>query len=73
MQVNAALARRRADWEAQRQRLIAVIRTDTAKAVEQVARRRQWTLAPEGTPGATDATGEAAKALRIQWQQGAAQ
>lgn len=73
MQVNAALARRLADWEAQRQRLIAVIRTDTAKAVEQVARRRHWALAPEGTPGATDATGEAAKALRIQWQQGAAQ
>ena len=69
-QVGAALTQRRADWQTQRARLMAVITKDTQEAVMQIARRQGWTLVPQGSLRATDATDAVAQALRTQWQQG---
>jgi hypothetical protein len=68
--VQPALDRQSAIWQAQRGSLIAEIRADTAKAVEQVAMRRGWILVAGPQGGATDATDEAADDLRAQWQMG---
>lgn len=69
-QVGAALAQRRASWQAQQARLMAVITKDTQEAIMQIARRQGWTLVSQGSPRATDATDAVAQALRTQWQQG---
>jgi hypothetical protein len=69
-QVAAALARKRLDWQTQEAKLIAVITIDTQQAVAQIARRQRWTLVPQGSPRASDATESVAQALRAQWQQG---
>ncbi|HZT43409.1 MAG TPA: hypothetical protein VFA07_14670 [Chthonomonadaceae bacterium] len=69
-QVGTALAQKRADWQAQQARLMAVITKDTQEAVAQIARRQGWTLVPQGSPRATDATDSVAQALRAQWRQG---
>ena len=63
---------RRADWQAQQERLLALIRSDTQQAVDQVARQQGWTLTAEGAPGASDATASVAAALRAQWRSDAA-
>jgi len=69
-QVAQALARQRARWQAQQAQMLAVITRDTQEAVQQIARRQGWTLVPQGSPRATDATDSVARALRAQWLQG---
>ena len=48
----------RTDWQALRKNLIAGIRTDTVKAVTQIARKEGWVVAPEGDPAAADVDAE---------------
>jgi hypothetical protein len=66
--VESALNRQAALWQAQRAKIVAEIRADTEKAVQQVALRRGWTLEEAPRPGALDATKEAAEDLRGQWR-----
>ena len=63
-------ARQEAEWQAQRERLMAVIRADTAKAVAQIAKQQGWNLVSEGTPRAEDETKTIMPLLRQQWMQG---
>ena len=67
-QITAALARQKTAGSRQREQILALIRADTEQALQQIAARENWKLVPAGTPGATDATNDAAKALREQWQ-----
>lgn len=68
MQSRFALARRQELLARQRAGLIAMIRQDTAKLVQQIAHRGGWKLVNEGTPGAADATQQTAEALRELWR-----
>ena len=72
-QITAALARQKTATAAQRDRLIAVIQADTDQAVQQIAIREGWRLVPAGTKFASDATDDAAKALRAQWKKSPSQ
>ena len=72
-QIASALQRQNIAANAQRDRLLAVIRADTEQAVAQIAARENWKLVPVGTQGATDATDAVAKALREQWKPAPAQ
>jgi hypothetical protein len=69
-QVQSALARQSAVWRAQRTTLLDEIRSDTRKAVVQVAARRGWKLEDGPVAGALDGTDEAADELRAQWSMG---
>ncbi len=68
-QEQIVLASERATWQSQKEKLIAVIRADTAQAVIQIARKNGWQIVPAATPGATDVTQEVSAALRAQWGQ----
>ena len=65
-----ALNRQSVVWKAQRNTLIAEIRADTWKAVQQAALRRGWRLEATPKPGALDGTDETADDLRAQWTMG---
>ena len=67
-QITTALAQQKTAGGRQREQILAVIRADTEQAVQQIAARENWKLVPPGTPGATDATSDAAKSLREQWK-----
>ncbi len=67
-QISAALTRQKTASDGQREQFVAAIRADTEQAVAQIAARENWKIVPAGTRGATDATDEAAKALRQQWK-----
>lgn len=68
--VQTALSRQSTVWLAQRAALLDEIRTDTRKAVKQIALRRGWRLEDGPAPGALDGTDEAADELRTQWTMG---
>jgi hypothetical protein len=67
--VKQAVERQQSVWQAQRERLLTVIRADTQQAVAQIARQRGWKLVPVGTPRAHDETDTVRPLLRAQWQQ----
>jgi hypothetical protein len=67
-QLSAAMAQERQAWQAQRESLLGAIRTDTAQAVAQIARKEGWNLVAAGH-GGKDVTAQAADALRAQWRQ----
>jgi hypothetical protein len=66
--LDTAIVQAQSEQNAERLRLLSVLRADTQKAVEQVAVREGWKLVPVGTRGATDITAHAADALREQWK-----
>lgn len=55
--------------EAQHRRLLARIRADTEKTVQQIALQEGWIPVPPGTPGAPDRTEQVAQTLRRIWHQ----
>ena len=67
-QIRAALTRQQRATNLQREQILSVIRADTEQAVQQIAARENWKLVAAETRGATDATDDAAKALREQWK-----
>ena len=69
-QMRGSRTQQQAAWTAQRNRLIAAIRSDTQNAVAQIAQQRGWKLVLPGTPLAQDDTSAVAPLLRAQWQQG---
>lgn len=70
-QVQGALARQATQWALERGRLLNTIRSDTAQAVQQIARRQGWQLVAPQTRGASDATAAVIPALAAQWRHGA--
>lgn len=71
--VGAKLALQKAAWQAQRERLVTIIRADTQQAFTQIAKQKGWNLAPPGTSGAQDETEAVKPLLRAQWMQGRAE
>ena len=70
IQVQPVVVRQSRIWEAQRAALMAEIRADTIRAVQQVALQRGWRLELSQQNGAIDGTSEAADDLRTQWRMG---
>ncbi|MCW3053514.1 MAG: hypothetical protein JWN14_2684 [Chthonomonadales bacterium] len=70
-QVDAAMGQQQQALQAQREALIAAIRSDTTQAVAQIARKEGWNMVTAGRNG-KDVTEQAAGALRNQWRQNAA-
>ena len=70
-QVNAAMGQEQLAWQAQREALLAAIRSDTTQALTQIARKEGWNMVATGHNG-IDVTAQAAQDLRNQWRQNAA-